>query len=100
REKFLLYLNDGDFSSHDQGLAGVVLTDQRLIFHKHHHSGQAVLDQAARLLVRNHGQFSTLTLDTAGTRSKVGRLHTPDVAMLVEALNGAGGLQVVNVEEG
>ncbi|MAE61267.1 MAG: hypothetical protein CMJ49_07905 [Planctomycetaceae bacterium] len=49
-ERFLAYFNDADFSNSDAGLAGVALTDQRLVWCRYHHKGQIPLDAEGQLI--------------------------------------------------
>ena len=90
-EKFLLYLNDPDFSSNDAGLAGVVITDQRLIYHKYRRLRSVALNQDATLHVRPDPttRVVRLTLESAGRMARAGKIHRTDMPKLIECLSNA-----------
>ncbi|MEM7576728.1 MAG: hypothetical protein AAF328_04555 [Planctomycetota bacterium] len=90
-EKFLLYLNDPDFSSNDAGLAGVVITDQRLIYHKYRRLRSVALQQDATLHVRPDPttRVVRLTLESAGRMARAGKIHRTDMPKLIECLSDA-----------
>ncbi len=89
RERFLAFLSDADFGSHDAGLAGLVLTDQRIIYHKYHHSGDLELATPGKLRLRIANDFAQLTYqDKQGERHKLVRLHVSDIEPLGEHLAG------------
>ncbi|MEM1027220.1 MAG: hypothetical protein AAGJ38_03975 [Planctomycetota bacterium] len=90
-EKFLLYLNDPDFSSNDAGLAGVVITDKRLIYHKYRRLRSVALQQDATLHVRPDPttRVVRLTLESAGRMARAGKIHRTDMPKLIECLSDA-----------
>jgi hypothetical protein len=94
REQFKLYVNDADFGAHDAGLAGVVITDHRLVFHKYHHGGSIELDEDATLHVKTDGQVARLTYDCKGQLARVGKIHIKDMSRLIEALADSPGLRI------
>ncbi|MCX5662102.1 MAG: hypothetical protein NTW19_20690, partial [Planctomycetota bacterium] len=91
-ESFRVYLPDADFAKQDLGLAGVVITDRRLIHCKFNHKGQAPLDAEAVLRVQPEGEFVNLTLQTVVERVKVAKLSLADLPALVRGLRDAKGL--------
>lgn len=93
-EQFRLYLLDADFNRVDHGLAGLVVTNQRILFCKYHHRGQAMLDEEGLLIAQVHGEFVELSLETTSRHTRVARLHTGDLQALEEALRDAGGLKL------
>jgi hypothetical protein len=97
-EKFRHYILDADFNRIDNGLAGVVVTNQRLVFCKYHHRGQVALAEEGTLVAQVHGEFVELMVEAEGHRTRVGRLHTGDLPALQEALDGATGLKLQRVE--
>ncbi|MCC7146798.1 MAG: hypothetical protein IT443_10155 [Phycisphaeraceae bacterium] len=86
-ERFQTYLCDADMSKHDYGLAGIVITSERMIFHKYHHHGEARLDDDATLVIRRSGQVASLSLENSAGRFKVGKLQAKDLALLIESLS-------------
>ena len=98
-ERFEHYLSDADLSKHDEGLAGVVVTNHRLIYHKYHHHGQVRLDEDATLTIARGEKMAALTLDAGGHRMRVAKIHARDVARLIDALSHAPRLQVMVVKQ-
>ena len=94
-EKFLLYLNDADFSSADAGLGGVVVTDQRVIYHKYRRLRSLSLNQNAVLHVRPDDRVARLTLESAGRLARMGKIQRSDMNQLVDALSTAPRLRVM-----
>jgi len=86
-EQFRLYLSDGDFGTRDKGLAGLVLTDRRLIYCKYHHRGAIDLSQPATLRIRDETDFAQLTIENLDGRTKLVKLHLHDVPTLLQALS-------------
>jgi hypothetical protein len=98
-EIFRRYFNDADFGRRDEGLAGLVLTDHRMVFCKYHHRGQLPLDaDDASLLIRCDPRFASVTLIVGSQRSRVIKLHRHDVEPLVKELANSEKISVV-VEE-
>ncbi len=94
REQFRLYINDADFGSHDAGLAGVVITDHRLIYHKYHHGGSIDLANEATLHVKTDGTVARLTYDSNGQLARIGKIHIKDMSKLIEALATSPSLRI------
>ena len=96
REVLQLYLNDADFGRRDAGLAGLVVTDQRVVFNKYHHRGEIALDaEDALILAQCDEQFAHLSLAVGSSRSRMINLHRKDVSTLVETIRRVGSLRVV-----
>jgi len=94
RERFVLYLNDADFTSRDAGLAGIVVTNERLIYHKYRRSRSVSLNQDGVLHISTQGKIARLTLESYGRMARCGKVHRNDVAQLVGALADAPRLRV------
>ena len=73
-ERFLGYFNDPDFSSSEAGLAGVVLTDKRLIYHKYRRLRSLSLHSPATLHLRKDGAVTRLTVTAGERRAKAGKM--------------------------
>ncbi len=98
-ESFRLYLSDAEFGKHDYGLAGIVLTDRRLIYCKFHHRGQIPLEQEGILRAQPEGELANLTWQKPdGHTTKVAKLNLSDLAPLIKAMRDSTGLklQLVN----
>lgn len=91
-ESFRLYLPDAEFSRDDAGLAGVVLTDRRLVYNKFNHRGHVTLAGAGTLNVQPEGDFATLQLQTPDLKANVGKIHLADLPKLIRALGESKGL--------
>ncbi len=59
-ERFLIYLPDSDFSRKDDGLAGIALTDKRLVYRKYTKQGVLLFNQPGRLVFSRDGMFCNL----------------------------------------
>lgn len=95
REEMRLYLRDADFNRHDEGLAGLVLTDQRLVFCKFHHRGQVRRDQTdAAILIHPGNRFTNLHLRVGHDVSRMIRIHRHDIQRLTAELHDNVGLTV------
>jgi len=94
QERFLLYLNDAEFSRKDAGLAGIVVTDQRLIYRKYHRQGSVRLDEEGTLVAKADEDFVALTLKTPEGTTKIGKLRFEDVSRLAEMIRPATGLRM------
>ncbi len=96
-EVFEEYFPDADLARADDGLAGVVLTDKRLVFCKYHHRGQVRLDaDDATILVREEAGTAHLTLVVGKDRSRMVKLRPDDVARLEELLRSSSTVEVVH----
>ncbi len=95
-EVFQDYLNDADFGRLDEGLAGVVVTDQRVVYCKYHHRGQVRLDNdAATILTKPDGRFIALTLHIGEERARMCKLHKDDILKLQTAIGEGAALKVI-----
>jgi len=93
-ETFKLYLNDPDFIANDAGLAGLVITDRRLIYHMYRRSRSVCLNQDARLHISVDNTVARLTLEAHGRAARCGKLHKDDLPALIDALADATRLQI------
>lgn len=59
-ERFLAYLIDADFGRSDAGLAGLIITDKRLVYCRFHQHGQVHLDAPGIVQVTDRGGFMEL----------------------------------------
>ena len=89
-ESFRFYVNDADFGSRDEGMAGLVLTNQRLIYHKRHRHGSARFSENPELAIRPDGDFAALTIKTSQGRAKAAKFRLRDLESLIEAIKQAG----------
>ncbi|MBI1336862.1 MAG: hypothetical protein GC164_07860 [Phycisphaera sp.] len=81
-ERFIHYLPDVDFGKADAGLAGIVITSNRLVFHKFHHGGQVMFDEAAILVACPQARGIELTLHAEDTHTKMAAVSQEDLAVL------------------
>lgn len=89
REEMRLYLSDADFGKRDEGLAGIVVTDQRIVYSKYHHRGQIDwINEQATIHVRKQGRFANLKLAVDRQRSRMVKIHVNDIDRLADALDG------------
>lgn len=96
QEVFHLYLNDADFGRLDEGLAGVIVTDQRVVYCKYHHRGQARLDSRDTLIcAKPDGRFYSLYIEVGPERGRMCKLHKADVPKLQAAIGDDAGIKVV-----
>ena len=90
------FFNDADFGRQDEGLAGLVLTDQRIVFHKYHHGGEVKIDtDGAVILARPEGTFLSLTCRVGSDLSRMIKLHKKDRDRLEHALQERGRVRLV-----
>ena len=97
RERFQLYLNDAEMAQRDAGLAGIVITDRRLIYHKFHHNGQVDLASPGTLLMKKMEDCIQLYYEgwnMPGHRVKLIKLKHDDGPTLLTALAAHPTLQV------
>jgi len=87
-ERFLGYFNDSEFAKADAGLAGLVVTDQRLVYCKYHHHGQVRLQPGLRIVAEEQGRFAKLVAEKGGNRRKLVNLRCGDLAELEALLGG------------
>lgn len=89
-EQYLGYLSDSDFAKKDAGLAGIVVTDARIVYCKYHHHGEVSLtDPAATLVATADGSFHDLTYQHDGKRRKLIRIRKNQADQLIELLRTA-----------
>jgi len=89
-EQFRYYIHDADIARKDEGLAGVVLTNRRLIYHKYHKQGQVVFGEDAKLIVKPDGQFAGLTVRSEEGSVRAARFHFNDLEKLRDAAQELG----------
>ena len=85
-ERFLAYFNDSDFSSSDAGLAGVALTDQRLVWCRYHQKGQIPLESKGELVFVESGPAVELHHRHAGNARRTVHLRHEDASELADIL--------------
>lgn len=85
-EQFLGYFNDSDFAKNEAGLAGVVMTDRRVVYCKYHHHGQFNLDEDVLIAAIVDGQFVDLKAKHAGGTRRLVRLRRGDAITLANML--------------
>ncbi len=85
-EQMQIYISDSDMGQSDHGLAGIIITDQRMIFHKYHHEGQIPLTQKATLTAQPRTTHYTLSLNYDRHQTRVGHIHLEDLDSLAQAL--------------
>ena len=95
-EVFQEYLSDADFGRLDEGLAGVIITDQRVVYCKYHHRGQVRLDsEEAMIVIKPDGRFYSLSLETGSERARMCKLHKADIPKLETAIGKDAALKVL-----
>ena len=85
-ESFVAYLPDSDFTVQDAGLAGVVLTNRRVIFCKHHTRGSLDLEAPGEISLLKKGQFYDLHHRHDQRQRRLGRLRLKHGIELMETL--------------
>ncbi|MDX1682058.1 MAG: hypothetical protein R3336_02960 [Phycisphaeraceae bacterium] len=85
-ERFLLYLNDQDFLVKDAGLAGLVITDHRLIYRKYKRKGDISLQDEATLLLKAEEDYVAVSLKTESGTMKICKLRIDDVPRLADQM--------------
>lgn len=89
-EQYLGYLSDSDFAKKDAGLAGIVVTDARIVYCKYHHHGEVALDDPnATLVATADGTFHDLTYEHDGMRRKLIRVRKAQTDELITLLRTA-----------
>jgi len=89
-ERFRYYFNDAEFGKKDQGLAGVVLTDRRLIYHKYHRKGAVKYSDNPKLIMRPDGDVAGLTVKTEDGSVKAAKFRFSDLENLIETMKDTG----------
>lgn len=88
-EKFREYFNDADFGVKEAGLAGIVVTDRRILFNKHHRKGHFNLNrQNTNVIAQVDGTLAHLTLDHDGERHRMVTIRASDLEELGRLLTG------------
>ena len=95
RERFIQFIPDAEFAQHEMGLAGLVVTSQRIVYQKNHHSGAAELRDEALLVTRSQDGFCDLTLQNADHRTRVVRIDLKDLPALTATLADHSKVRVV-----
>ncbi len=85
-ERFICYIPDADFSSRDAGLAGIAVTDRRVVHHKYHHNAQARHEEPVTLYARQGERVTTLILARDTDRARFGKVLNENLKNLLEAL--------------
>jgi len=86
-ETFLAYVPDSDFQTKDDGLAGVVLTSQRLVWTKYQKHGSVPLDAEVMLRLEKDGAFYDLLFQIGQRRKPMVRLRAAHAHRLISALD-------------
>jgi len=86
-ETFRRYFNDVDFAAKDAGMAGLVVTDLRLLFKKHHRKGRVYLSRGdASIIATCDGKLVHLSIQYKGDRSRMLSIKLADVDELSDFL--------------
>ena len=94
-ERFIAYFSDADFGSRDAGLAGLVVTSQRLLFNKYHHHARLNLTDPAALFARAENEVvASLTLHAANHRTRLGKYKRTDMEQLTRVLLQVSSLSI------
>ena len=93
-EHFRLYLTDADFNRRDEGLAGLVVTDRRLVYCKYHHRGEVRFADGVKLLVREDKLVSRVYALTPAGRTRLVKLHAGDTSRFLEAVEQMRGVDM------
>lgn len=89
-ERFRFYVNDAEFGSKDEGLAGVVFTDRRMIYHRYHRHGSVNFCDNPHMVIRPDGDFAGLTIRSDAGNIKAARFRLRDLDALISAINASG----------
>ncbi|QDU73013.1 hypothetical protein [Mucisphaera calidilacus] len=74
-ERLRKYYPDADYAEDDEGKAGVLITNQRLLYRKGHNQGSVGLDvEDAVILARVRGHTASLNLMVGSTRTRMARV--------------------------
>lgn len=86
-EHFIGYFSDCDFPKSDAGLAGIALSDKRIVYCKYHHHGEIKVKEAGvRIFVIPSSRFCELYYEYQGSKVRMVRMKPTDVELLVAAL--------------
>ncbi|MBI1367631.1 MAG: hypothetical protein GC162_03140 [Planctomycetes bacterium] len=86
QEQFLAYLPDSEFTARDAGYAGIIVTNQRLVYHKYSHSGALPLDAPGELQLACDGVFCDVTYTGGRVPKTLVRLRAPCAGELAQTL--------------
>lgn len=93
-EHFRTYLTDADFNRRDEGLAGMVVTDRRLVYCKYHHRGEVRFTDGVTLLVREDVLVSRVYAVTPTGRTRLVKLHLADTPRFLDAVDQVRGVKL------
>ncbi len=94
-EVFQAYFNDADFGRLDEGLAGLIVTDLRVVYCKYHHRGQVRLDnEDAAIVAKHEGRCYSLSLQIGNDRARMCKLHRDKIAEFETALGKDAALKL------
>jgi hypothetical protein len=101
-EEFLLFLPDSDFTKKDDGLAGLILTDRRLICRRYRQKTELSLAKPCELIAKEDGLITDVSLRREdGSIRKIVRLRREGAYMVSLLLESIGQfVTMVNVTEG
>ncbi len=85
-EHFVAYFSDSDFPKKDAGLAGVILTSQRLVYCKFNNKGSVRLDTPCELILVPDGPFCNLFYQLDRQPRRMVRLRTEDAQRVTDLL--------------
>ena len=86
-EQFVKYIPDSDFTKNDEGLAGVVITDRRVVHCKHHQRGSIDMEQDGHLTLVRDGHFYDLHYHHDHLKRRMVRLRQRDGHELIHTLD-------------
>ncbi len=96
QETFIMYVSDADFGKCDLGMAGVIITDQRVILRKYHHRGQVRRDNKhATIYIQSSGMFASLKILIGEEQSRTIKILGHEVDALAGELRKSSGLDVI-----
>jgi hypothetical protein len=93
-ESFKLYVSDAEFAKKDLGLAGLIVTDRRLIYCKYKSRGDVRLEDGGVLQVVPEGEFAVVTLKSGDTNKKIVKVLLDDLPLLIKAFKDSRGLKL------
>jgi len=90
-EHFVGYISDSDFTKKDAGLAGLIITDQRVVYCKYHNHGAfRINDENTWVIAVADGPFFDIIYQHDRTRKKIVRLRRDDCEQLGQLLSDVG----------
>lgn len=87
KERFVHYISDADFGKKDRGLAGLVITNRRLIYCKYHHRGHVQLDEPCTIHIKTDENFAHLSYESDVEKTKLAKLHLDDLKEFLDCLS-------------